>query len=185
MTHIRSFSGITPKLADDVWVDESAVIIGDVEIGGGSSIWPATVIRGDVNQIRIGSNTNIQDGSVLHVTHSSPLTPNGCPLVIGNGVTAGHKVILHGCTVGDYCLIGMGSVVMDGAIIEPKVIVAAGSLVTEGKVLESGYLWRGSPVKKARPLSEKELDFLEYVSGHYAKLARIYIEEKADLSDQS
>ncbi len=105
--------------------------------------------------------------------------------MIGNGVTAGHKVILHGCTVGDYCLIGMGSVVMDGAIIEPKVIVAAGSLVTEGKVLESGYLWRGSPAKKARPLSEKELDFLEYVSGHYAKLASIYSEEKAGLSDQS
>ncbi len=179
MTNIRAFSGSTPKLADDVWVDESAVIIGDVEIGSGSSIWPTTVIRGDVNYIRIGNNTNIQDGSVLHVTHASPLAPEGCPLIIGNGVTAGHKVILHGCTVGDHCLIGMGAVVMDGAIIEPKVIVAAGSLVTEGKVLEGGYLWRGSPATKARPLSEKELSFLEYVSGHYTKLARIYSEEKA------
>lgn len=177
MHHIRSFSGISPKLADDAWVDESAVVIGDVEIGSGSSIWPATVVRGDVNQIRIGENTNIQDGCVLHVTHASPLAPEGAPLHIGSGVTAGHKVILHGCTIGDYCLIGMGAVVMDGAVIESKVIVAAGSLVPEGKVLESGYLYRGSPARQARPLSDKEQGFLEYVSGHYVKLAKQYKDE--------
>jgi len=182
MSHIRPFSGMTPKLAEDVWVDESAVVIGDVEIGAGSSIWPATVVRGDVNRIRIGENTNIQDGSVLHVTHDSPLAPGGCPLEIGSGVTAGHKVILHGCSVGDFCLIGMGAVVMDGAVIEPKVIVAAGSLVTEGKVLESGYLYSGSPARKARALSEKEMGFLEYVSGHYVKLAATYREEAAQAS---
>jgi carbonic anhydrase/acetyltransferase-like protein (isoleucine patch superfamily) len=174
MANIRTFEGVAPRIADDAWVDESAVVIGDVEIGAASSVWPLTVVRGDIHAIRIGERSNIQDGSVLHVTHDSDFNPGGFPLVVGNQVTVGHKVLLHGCTVGDQCLIGMGAVVMDGAVIEPRVIVAAGSLVPPGKRLESGYLYRGSPVKQARPLSDEELAFLGYVAGNYVKLAAKY-----------
>jgi carbonic anhydrase/acetyltransferase-like protein (isoleucine patch superfamily) len=174
MSNIRSFDGITPKLGESVWVDPTAVVIGDVEIGDRSSIWPLTAIRGDVNRIRIGSRTNIQDGSVLHVTHANPASPNGHPLIIGSDVTAGHKVLLHGCTIGDRCLIGMGSIVMDGAELASDIILAAGSLVTEGKKLEGGYLWCGSPAKRLRKLSDEELAFLVYVPGHYVKLAEKY-----------
>lgn len=174
MSTIRTFDGNTPKLGHSVWVDPSAVIIGDVVIGDQASIWPMTAIRGDVNSIRIGERTNIQDGSVLHVTHAGPTAPDGHALTIGNDVTAGHKVLLHGCTIGDRCLVGMGSIVMDGAVLEPDLILAAGSLVTEGKVLESGYLWCGSPARRLRKLTEKELAFLPYVAGHYVKLAEKY-----------
>jgi carbonic anhydrase/acetyltransferase-like protein (isoleucine patch superfamily) len=174
MSNIRPFDGLLPKLGESVWVDPSAVIIGDVEIGDHTSIWPMTVIRGDVNRIRIGNRSNIQDGSVLHVTHANPASPGGHALTIGDDVTAGHKVLLHGCTIGDRCLIGMGSIVMDGAVLESDLILAAGSLVTEGKRLESGYLWCGSPAKRLRKLTEEELAFLPYVASHYVKLAEKY-----------
>jgi carbonic anhydrase/acetyltransferase-like protein (isoleucine patch superfamily) len=174
MSNIRPFDGLLPKLGESVWVDPSAVIIGDVEIGDHASIWPTTVIRGDVNRIRIGSRSNIQDGSVLHVTHANPASPGGHGLTVGDDVTAGHKVLLHGCRVGDRCLIGMGSIVMDGAVLESDIILAAGSLVTEGKVLESGYLWCGSPAKRLRKLTDEERAFLPYVAGHYVKLAEKY-----------
>jgi carbonic anhydrase/acetyltransferase-like protein (isoleucine patch superfamily) len=174
---IREFQGKAPSIADDVWVDPSAVIIGDVEIGSGSSIWPLVVVRGDIHHIKIGSNTNIQDGSVVHVTHDSHFNPGGFPTIIGNNITVGHKVMLHGCTIGDSCLIGMSSVVMDGAVIEPQVVLGAGSLVPGGKVLESGYLWVGSPVRRARELNEREREFLEYSPQNYARLARKYFGE--------
>ena len=174
MSSIRPFDGRIPKLGESVWVDPSAVVIGDVEIGDHSSIWPMTTLRGDVNSIRIGSRSNIQDGSVLHVTHANPASPDGYALSVGDDVTAGHKVILHGCRIGDRCLIGMGAIVMDGAVVESDVIIAAGSLVTEGKVLESGYLWCGSPAKRLRKLTEREREFLPYVAGHYVKLAEKY-----------
>lgn len=174
MSNIRPFDGMLPKLGESVWVDPSAVVIGDVVIGAQASIWPMTVVRGDVNSIRVGSRTNIQDGSVLHVTHANPASPGGHALTIGNDVTAGHKVLLHGCTIGDRCLIGMGSIVMDGAVLESDIILAAGSLVTEGKRLESGYLWCGSPAKRLRKLTDEELAFLPYVAGHYVKLAEQY-----------
>ncbi len=177
MPNIRPFNGMQPKIATDAWVDESAVVIGDVEIGAGSSIWPLTVVRGDIHAIRIGERSNIQDGSVLHVTHDSRFNPKGHPLIIGNDVTVGHKVMLHGCTIGNFCLIGMGAVVMDGAVIEPRVILAAGSLVTGGKVLEGGYLWRGSPAKRVRRLTEKEREYLEYVAQNYVGLAAQYRDE--------
>lgn len=177
MSNIRSFDGMQPKVADDAWVDPSAVVIGDVEIGAQSSIWPLTVVRGDIHKIQIGEGSNIQDGSVLHVTHDSRFNPGGFPLTIGSHVTVGHKVMLHGCTIGDYCLIGMGAVVMDGVVIEPRVILAAGSLVPPGKRLEGGYLYRGSPAKQARPLTDEELAFLAYVSGNYEKLAQQYRDE--------
>lgn len=177
MADIRAFQGKNPCIADDVWVDPTAVIIGDVEIGSGSSIWPLVVVRGDIHHIKIGSNTNIQDGSVVHVTHDSHFNPGGFPTILGDNITVGHKVMLHGCTIGDSCLIGMSSVVMDGAVIESQVVLGAGSLVPGGKVLESGYLWVGSPVRRVRELNEKERDFLHYSPQNYARLAKKYLDQ--------
>ncbi len=174
VSHIRPFEGKAPRIAVDAWVDESAVVIGDVEIGAGSSVWPLCVVRGDIHRIRIGSRSNIQDGSVLHVTHDSRFNPGGFPLSIEDEVTVGHKVMLHGCRIGRQCLIGMGSVVMDGAVLEPQLILAAGSLVPPGKVLEGGCLWRGSPARRVRELTAEELDYFEYVAGNYARLAAKY-----------
>ncbi|MES9879613.1 MAG: gamma carbonic anhydrase family protein [Sedimenticola sp.] len=174
MNNIRDFAGKQPMIADDAWVDESALVIGDVTLGPQSSIWPLTVVRGDIHSITIGARSNIQDGSVLHVTHDSRFNPGGFPLVIGDDVTVGHKVILHGCTVGDHCLIGMGAVVMDGVVIEPQVIVAAGSLVPGGKRLEGRSLWRGSPARWVRSLTDEELEYFDYVAGNYTKLAGEY-----------
>lgn len=172
MGDVREYAGLQPSIAEDVWIDPTAVVIGDVRIGNGSSIWPTTVIRGDIQAIRIGELTNVQDGCVLHVTHDSVYKPGGLPLVIGNGVTVGHRVVLHACTVGDYCLIGMGSIVLDGAVLGPRLILGAGSLVPGGKELESGYLWMGSPVRRGRALSERELQYLEYSAQHYRRLAQ-------------
>ena len=177
MADIRAFDGHTPRIDKNAWVDGSAIVIGDVKIGAGSSIWPMTVVRGDIHRIRIGERTNIQDGSVLHVTHASAFNPEGYPLIIGDDVTVGHKVMLHGCEIQHHCLIGMGAIIMDGALVEPYTIVAAGSLVPGGKVLEGGHLWRGSPAKKARELTDSEREYLDYVAGNYVKLAAQY---KAD-----
>jgi carbonic anhydrase/acetyltransferase-like protein (isoleucine patch superfamily) len=174
---IRELQDMTPRIAENVWVDPTAVVIGDVEIGAGSSIWPLVVVRGDIHHIRIGENTNIQDGSVVHVTHDSRFNPGGYPTIIGSNITVGHKVMLHGCTIGDNCLIGMSSTVMDGAVIGPRVVLGAGSLVPGGKVLEGGYLWVGSPVRRIRELNEKEQEFLDYSAQNYARLARRYLEE--------
>ncbi|MCE4067964.1 gamma carbonic anhydrase family protein [Pseudomonas nitroreducens] len=174
---IRSYQGKTPSLGERVFVDVSAVVIGDVEIGADSSVWPLVVIRGDMHRIRIGARTSVQDGSVLHITHAGPFNPDGFPLTIGDEVTIGHKVLLHGCTIGSRILVGMGSIVMDGAVIEDEVILGAGSLVPPGKVLESGFLYVGSPVKKARPLTDKERAFFSYTAGNYVKLKDQHIAE--------
>lgn len=174
---IRTYQGKTPSLGERVFVDASAVVIGDVEIGTDSSVWPLVVIRGDMHRIRIGARTSVQDGSVLHITHAGPFNPDGFPLTIGDEVTIGHKVLLHGCTIGSRILVGMGSIVMDGAVIEDEVILGAGSLVPPGKVLESGFLYVGSPVKKARPLSDKERAFFSYTAGNYVKLKDQHIAE--------
>jgi carbonic anhydrase/acetyltransferase-like protein (isoleucine patch superfamily) len=167
---IRIFAGKVPEIANSAYVDESAVVIGDVKIGEDSSIWPMTVVRGDVHSITIGKGTNIQDASILHVAHDGKFSPGGYPLVVGDYVTAGHRVTLHACTVGNYCLIGMSATIMDGAVLGDKLIIGAGSLVPTGKVLEGGYLYVGSPVKRVRELNEKELEFLEYSAVHYVKL---------------
>lgn len=172
---IRSFAGKMPEVAATAYIDPTATVIGDVVIGADSSVWPMTSIRGDVNYIRIGERTSIQDGSVLHVTHAGPFSPQGNALHIGNNVTVGHQVILHGCTVEDNCLIGMGSKILDGAIVQSQVFLGAGSLVPPGKVLESGYLWLGSPAKKIRALTEEELHFLDYSAQHYVRLKNIYL----------
>jgi carbonic anhydrase/acetyltransferase-like protein (isoleucine patch superfamily) len=177
MKNIRTYQGITPTIAEGVLVDETALIIGDVHIGADSSIWPMTVARGDVHKIRIGARTNIQDNSVLHVTHPHEDMPDGHALNIGNNVTVGHKVILHGCDIGDHCLIGMGSTVMDGAVLEDFVLLGAGSLVSPGKVLESGYLWLGAPVRKVRALSDEEKQWIEYSAQHYVDLKNKHLKE--------
>ncbi len=167
---VRSFDGHTPVLGEGVYVDEQALVAGRVEVGADSSVWPMSVVRGDINSIRIGARTNIQDGSVLHVTHDSEYAPGGQALSIGDEVTVGHKVVLHACTVGDRCLIGMGSVVLDGAVIQSGAMVGAGSLVTPGKELEGGYLYVGSPARRLRELSDREKDFLGYSAAHYVEL---------------
>ena len=177
---IRTFAQHTPRLGERAFVDTSAVVIGDVEIGTDSSVWPLTVIRGDMHRIRIGKRTSVQDGSVLHITHAGPFNPDGFPLLIGDDVTIGHKVMLHGCTVGSRILIGMGSTVMDGAVVEDEVIIGAGSLVPPGKRLESGFLYVGSPVKQARPLTEKERSFFTYTAGNYVKLKEQHLAEGFD-----
>jgi len=174
---IRSHRGKQPRIGEDVYLDPTSVIIGDVEIGDYSSIWPLTVVRGDIHRIRIGKRTSVQDGSVLHVTHAGPYNPDGFPLIIGDDVTIGHKVMLHGCTIGNRILIGMASVILDGAVVENEVVIGAGTLVPPGKVLESGYLYLGSPARKARPLTDKELSYFHYTSKKYVELAAEYLNE--------
>lgn len=167
---IRKFEDFAPEIAGSAFIDDSAVVTGNVKIGVDSSIWPMCSVRGDIHSIRIGERTNIQDGCILHVTHGSEFAPGGNSLSVGNDVTVGHNVVLHACTVEDMCLVGMGSVVLDGSILRQGVMVGAGSLVPPGKVLEGGYLWLGSPVKRVRELTEKERAFLKYSAEHYVEL---------------
>ncbi|MCU7925080.1 MAG: gamma carbonic anhydrase family protein [Candidatus Thiodiazotropha sp. (ex Dulcina madagascariensis)] len=171
MSKLRRFESRHPKLAEDAWVDDSAVVIGDVNIASQTSIWPMCVIRGDVHRIRIGARTNIQDGSVLHVSHDSHYLPGGRPLTVGDGVTVGHRVLLHGCEIADGCFIGMGSTILDGAVLQPGVMLGAGSLVPQGRILEGGYLWLGSPARRVRALNASEMAIIEYTAGHYVELA--------------
>ncbi len=175
MHNIESFQNKHPQIGDAVYIHTAASVIGDVQIGKNSSIWPGTVIRGDVNFIRIGEGSNIQDLSMLHVSHKSSWQPKGSPLIIGNNVTIGHQVLLHGCTIEDECLIGMGSVVMDNVVVQKHVMLAAGSLVPEGKILESGYLYLGRPAKRIRPLSEDEIVHFMYSANHYITLKNQYL----------
>jgi len=174
MPNIRPFGGLFPTIAEGVWIDDTALVIGDVTIGRDASLWPHTVARGDINRITIGARTNIQDGSVLHVSHAGRFNPEGAALTIGDDVTVGHRVTLHGCTVGDHCLIGMGAIVLDRAVVEPRVMIGAGALVPGGAVLQTGFLYLGQPARRARPLSERELAYLDYVAGYYAELAGRY-----------
>jgi len=174
---IRKFENQTPDIHRSAYIDETALVSGEVSIGEDSSVWPMTVIRGDVNYIKIGNRSNIQDASVLHVTHASnehsvKVTESqiGYPLIIGDDVTVGHKALLHACNIGNRVLVGMGAIVMDGVVVEDETMIAAGSLVPPKKVLESGFLWVGSPVKKARPLSDKEKKYLKYSAEHYVRL---------------
>ena len=167
---IRRFEDFIPDIAESAFVDESAVVTGNVVIGADSSVWPMCSVRGDIHSIRIGERSNIQDGCILHVTHDSEFAPGGNSLSVGNDVTVGHNVVLHACSVEDLCLVGMGSVVLDGSVIQQGAMVGAGSLVPPGKVLEGGYLWLGSPVKRVRELTGKERAFLRYSAGHYVEL---------------
>ncbi|WP_071871664.1 gamma carbonic anhydrase family protein [Atopomonas hussainii] len=174
---VRPFLEHTPALGERVFIDPSAVVLGDVQLGDDSSVWPLVVIRGDMHRIRIGQRSSVQDGSVLHITHAGPYNPDGYPLTIGDDVTIGHKALLHGCTVGNRVLIGMGAIVMDGAVIEDEVVLGAGSLVPPGKTLVSGYLYVGSPAKQARPLSDKEREYFRYTAANYVKLKDQHLQQ--------
>lgn len=176
---IRPFLDFTPALGARVFVDPSAVVIGKVTLADDVSIWPLVVARGDVNYIEIGARTNIQDGSVLHVASKRNALPDGYPLIVGEDVVVGHKVMLHGCRIGDRCLIGMDAMVMDGAVVESDVLLAAGSLVAPGKVLESGYLYQGRPARRVRKLSEPELEKLADGAAHYVMLKNAYLDPSA------
>lgn len=172
---IIPFKGITPTLAKGVYVDPTARLSGDIHLDEDSSVWPFVAARGDVNSMRVGKRSNIQDGTVLHVTHKSERNPAGWPLVIGDDVTVGHNATLHGCTIGDRVLVGMGAIVLDGAIVESDVVIGAGSLVPPGKRLESGFMYMGSPCKQVRPLSEAEMAYFTYSANNYVELKQHYM----------
>ncbi|MPQ56864.1 gamma carbonic anhydrase family protein [Duganella sp. FT27W] len=170
-----SYLGTSPVLGEDIYVHESAQVIGDVKIGRDSSVWCNTVLRGDVNRIVIGECSNVQDFAMGHVSHKSASKPDGSPLTIGNYVTIGHSVILHGCSIGNECLIGMGSIIMDDVVVQDQVMVGAGSLVSPGKVLESGHLYIGRPAVKTRALSAEEIAYLKYSAEHYVRVKNNYL----------
>lgn len=172
---IREFQQKMPVFGERTYVDEQAAVIGDVVLGEDCSVWPMSVLRGDVHSIRIGDRTNFQDGSVGHETHRSVSNPEGAALIIGDDVTIGHRVVVHACTIGNRCLIGMGSIILDNAVIQDDVIVGANTLVAENKVLESGCLYLGSPAKKIRKLTDDEMKFLPYSAKHYVKLKDDYL----------
>lgn len=170
---LRAYKGVSPQLGEAVYIDPMATVIGDVVLGDDCSVWPMVAIRGDVNQVRIGARSNIQDGTVIHETRPRPTNPAGYPTILGEEVTVGHKAMLHGCRIGNRVLIGMGAIVLDGAVIEDEVIVAAGALVAPGKTLASGYLYAGAPARQKRPLSDAE-------KAHFSVVAQDYIDLKAD-----
>ena len=175
--NIRRFGSHHPVLGERVLVDPSAVVLGDVALGDDASVWPQVAIRGDMHRIRVGARSSVQDGCVLHITHAGPFNPDGWPLEIGCDVTIGHNATLHGCTVGDRVLVGMGATVMDGAVVEADVVIAAGALVTPGKRLRSGYLYAGSPAREVRALSEEEMAYFCYSANNYVKLKDQHIAE--------
>lgn len=172
---LRPYKDLFPQIGQRVMLDSSSVVIGDVRLADDVGIWPLVAIRGDVNYVAIGARTNIQDGSVLHVTHKSTSNPEGNPLIVGEDVTVGHKVMLHGCIIGNRVLVGMGSILLDGAVIEDDVMIGAGSLVPQNKRLASGYLYLGSPVKQIRPLTEEEKAGLRYSAKNYVKWKDEYL----------
>lgn len=175
LVSIRTYRNVTPSLGARVYVDPAAVVIGRVKIGDDASIWPAAVVRGDVNSIEIGARTSIQDGSVLHVTHDGPHSPGGRALIVGSDATVGHRVVLHACTIGSFSLVGMGSVILDDVITEEYVMIGAGSLVTPGKRLLTRGLYVGSPARRVRDLTDQEIEFLSYSAAHYVRIKDGYL----------
>lgn len=171
----KAFNGQWPTMGENVYIDDSAVVIGDVSLGNDVSVWPMAVVRGDVESIRIGDDTNVQDGAVLHVSHAGRFSPQGYPLSIGKGVTIGHRAVVHACTIGDYCLVGIGAVILDGAVLEDYVMLGAGALVAPSKKLASGHLYVGMPAKQVRPLTDEEMEFLKYSAEHYKALKNQYL----------
>lgn len=164
---LYSLDGVAPQVADSAWVADSAQVMGQVELGADSSVWFGAIVRGDTDRISIGKGTNIQDASVLHADHGKPLT-------IGDNVTVGHQVMLHGCTIGDESLVGIGAVVLNGARIGRNCIVGAGALVTEGKEFPDGSLIVGAPAKVVRQLTEAQVAGLKASAAHYVNNGRRY-----------
>jgi carbonic anhydrase/acetyltransferase-like protein (isoleucine patch superfamily) len=165
-----------PRIGQRVWIDPAATVIGDVEIGDDASLWPGAVVRGDVNYIRIGARSNLQDQCVVHVTHDGPNgPPGGLATLIGEDVTVGHGAIIHACNIGDASLIGMGAIVLDGARVEKNGFVGAGAVVAPGKVVGSGELWLGNPARCVRRLSQAEIDYFVYSAQHYMRLKDRYL----------
>ena len=173
--NIRPFRDRAPVLGARVYVDPGAHVIGDVVLGDDASVWPGTVIRGDVHHIRIGARSNIQDGVVIHVTHDGPYTPGGFPTLIGDDVTIGHGAVIHACTIEDACLVGMHATVLDGAVVRKHGFVGAGALISPGKVVGSGELWLGSPARLIRRLGEAEIESLYYSARNYVQLKDQYL----------
>lgn len=174
MANIRSYMGMRPVMEEGVYIDEMALVTGDVHLGKNVSVWPGAVIRGDVNTIKIGDNTNVQDGAVLHVTSKTDKLPEGFALTIGEDVTIGHRAMVHGATIGNRVLIGMNSTILDGAVVEDDVVIAAGSVVAPGKKLEKGFLYMGIPAKQARPVSDEEKEHIAFNASHYVEVAAEY-----------
>jgi len=172
---LRPFDGRLPVLGERVYVDPASTVIGDVVLGDDVSVWPGTVIRGDVNHVRIGARSNIQDGTIIHVSHHSPFNKAGYPTLIGKDVTVGHGTIIHACSIGDLCLIGMGACILDGASIGKYGFVGAGAVVGPGKQVGEAELWLGNPARFARKLSDKEIESLHYSAQHYVRLKDRYL----------
>jgi len=173
---LRAYRGIRPQLGARAYLDPAATVIGDVVLGDDVSIWPMSVVRGDVNFIRIGARSNVQDGAVIHVSHEGPHAKRGgFAAIIGSDVTIGHKALLHACTIHDACLIGMGAVVLDGAVVQQHAFVGAGALVAPGKVVGERELWLGNPARCVRTLNDAEVEALYYSAAHYVRLKDEYL----------
>ncbi|MDR2872175.1 MAG: gamma carbonic anhydrase family protein [Xanthomonadaceae bacterium] len=175
MTSLRSYLNTFPVLGQRVYVDMAATVIGDVVLGDDVSIWPNTVVRGDVNHIRIGARSNVQDGTIIHVSHHSPYNQAGYPTLLGDDVTVGHGAIIHACTIGDGCLVGMSACILDGAVIGKHSLIGAGAVVPPGKQVGEGELWLGNPARFARKLSDRQIESLLYSAAHYVRLKDDYL----------
>ena len=176
MNTTRPYNEKFPELGARAYIDPAATVIGDVVLGDDASVWPMTVIRGDVNFIRIGARTNVQDGTVIHVSHDGPHAKlGGFATVIGDDVTIGHKAIIHACRIEDAALIGMGAVLLDGCIVRKHGFVGAGALVAPGKVVGEAELWLGNPARKVRVLGDAEIEGLYYSAQHYVRLKDQYL----------
>ncbi len=172
---LRPYLGRLPTLGQRVYLDPAATVIGDVELGDDVSVWPGCVLRGDVNHIRIGARSNVQDGSIVHVSHHSPYNQGGHPTLIGEDVTIGHGTIIHACSIGDRCLIGMGACILDGASVATHGFLGAGAVLGPGKRVGEGELWVGNPARLVRLLGEKEIESLLYSAQHYVRLKDQYL----------
>jgi gamma-carbonic anhydrase len=170
---VRTFQGIKPSIPQSCFIEETAVVIGDVVMGEDCSAWFHAVIRGDVHYIRIGHRTNVQDLCMLHVSH------NIHPLIIGDDVTVGHHVVLHGCTIKDRVLVGMGAIIMDGAVIGEDSVVGAGALVTEGTIVPPQSVILGSPARVKRPVTDRELAWIKTSAGNYVGYSRQYLDDSS------
>ncbi len=180
---ILPYRGVSPRIAEDVFVAETAVVIGDVEIGAGASIWYGCVLRGDVNRIRVGRNTNLQDGTIVHC-NADPAgdyreTGGGEPTHIGDNVVVGHMALIHACNVHDGAFVGMRAVLLDRAVVESGAMVAAGAVVAPGKVVKAGELWAGMPARRVRELRAEERDQAVWIAEHYRELAGDYLQRRA------